>query len=96
MHGRFFLDNVDVDVRDRFVEVVGESRFSVLKPMIIDGSYIELYQFSSSILAANNNGEDIRLKLESLGSKYKSESGELFNNNKKATIIYHLKRKLFT
>lgn len=94
MHGRFFLDNVDA--RDRFVEVVGESRFSVLKSMIIDGSYIELYQFSSSILAANNNGEDIKLKLASFCSKYNSESGELFNNNKKATIISHLKRKLFT
>ena len=64
----------------RFFKSVSESNFSQLKPMIKDGSHIEMYQCLSIILTANNDGEDIKFKLESLSSKYKSEPSELFND----------------
>jgi hypothetical protein len=88
------LENFDVDVRDRFVESVGESKFSELKPMLIDGSYIEMHQWLSSILTANNDGEDIKLKLKNLSSRYKSESDELFNEKQKDLIIRHLEKEV--
>ena len=60
------------------------------------GSHSKLYQCLSSILAANNDGEDIMLELGSLSSKYKSESGELFNDKQKYLMIHLLKKELLT
>ncbi len=42
-------------------------------------------QCLSTILAANNDGRDIKSLLENLGSTYKTnlESGDLFEDNKK-------------
>jgi hypothetical protein len=63
-----------------------ESKFSKLKPIIIDKSSVELSQCLSSILTANHDGEDTKLKLEIIGSKNKSESSELFNDKQKDLI----------
>jgi hypothetical protein len=63
-----FLENCDVDVRNRFVESVGESKFSELKPKLVNGSYIQRYQFLSKTILANNAGRDIKSIVESLGS----------------------------
>jgi len=57
--------------------------------MLIDGSYIQMYQCLSTVLAYNNRVRDIKSLLENLGSTYKinSESGELFNDKKKDLLI---------
>ena len=46
-----FLDSVDfyADLRDQFIEAVGESKLSELKPHLIDGSYVRTYQYCSEI-----------------------------------------------
>ena len=50
-----FLENFDVNVRDRFVESVGESKVAELNPLVIGGSYIEMYPYLLRMLAANND-----------------------------------------
>jgi len=40
-----------VELRDRVIEPVGESKLGEPKPMLIDGSYVGLYQSCSRILA---------------------------------------------
>ena len=50
-----FLENFDVDVRDRFVESVGKSIVAELNPLVIDGPYIEMYQCLLRMLTANND-----------------------------------------
>ena len=92
-----FLENcgsVDspLDLRDQFIESVGESKLAELKLELVDRSYIQMYGCLSSRLAPNNGGEDIKLELESLCSKYKSEPGELSGDKQKDLIIYHLKK----
>ncbi len=41
-----FLENSPtdfyVDLRDRFIEAVGESKLSELKPQLLDGSYVKI------------------------------------------------------
>ena len=65
-----FLDSVDfyADLRDQFIEAVGESKLGELKPQLIDGSYVRTYNYCSEILAENNDDQDIRSIIESIGS----------------------------
>ena len=60
-----------MDLRDRFIELIGESRFSELKAMIEKGYHIGLHQCLSNVLTLKNGGENIKLKLESLCVKCK-------------------------
>ena len=62
--------------------------------MIKSGSYIKMHECLSSIWATNNGSEEIKFELESLGSKYKSEFGELFDDKQKDLIIYPLKKEI--
>jgi hypothetical protein len=59
------------DLRDKFIEAVGESKLDELKPQLLDGSYVRTYQYCSEILAVNNDDQDIRSIIESTGSLHK-------------------------
>lgn len=59
------------DLRDQFIELVGESKLGELNPHLVDGSYVRTYQYCSTILAENNNGQYIRSIVESIGSVHK-------------------------
>ena len=69
-----FLDSVDfyADLRDQFIEAVGESKLGEIKPQLVDGSYLIAYNYYSEILAVNNDDQDIRSIIESIGSVHKS------------------------
>ena len=58
-------------LRNRFIESVGKSKLGELKPMLLNGSYIGLYQSCSRILAENNEGQDIKSLVEDIGSLHK-------------------------
>ena len=60
-----------VDLRDQFIESVGESKLGELKPYLVDGSYVRMYQCFSRILAENNGGQDIKSLVEAMGSVHK-------------------------
>ena len=40
-----FLDSADfyADLRDQFIEAVGESKLGELKPQLLDGFYVKTY-----------------------------------------------------
>ena len=75
----YFLENCDCDVniRGRFIKSIGESKLAELKPYLVDGSFINMFQCLPTILVSNNNAKDIKSILENLGSTYKTsiESG---------------------
>jgi hypothetical protein len=86
-----------VELRDRFIESVGESKLGKLKPMLVDGSYVGLYQSCSKILAENNDGQDIKSLVEDIGSVHKVnlESAEDLDNKEKIErVISYLKEEL--
>ena len=58
-------------LRDQFIEAVGKSKLGELKPLLLDGSYVRTYQYCSEILAVNNDDQDIRSIIESIGSLHK-------------------------
>tara|TARA_B100000795_G_scaffold207539_1_gene161022 strand:+ start:2617 stop:3183 length:567 start_codon:yes stop_codon:yes gene_type:complete len=93
-----FLDSVDfnADLRDQFIEAVGESKLGELKPQLIDGSYVRTYKYCSEILAANNDDQDIRSIIESIGSVRKAnlKSEESFSENELKKMIGCLKEEL--
>ena len=93
-----FLDSVDfyADLRDQFIEAVGESKLGELKPQLIDGSYIRTYQYCSEILAENNDDQDIRSIIESIGSVHKAnlKSDESCSENELKKMIGCLKEEL--
>lgn len=60
-----------VDLRDQFIEAVGKSKLGELKPKLLDGSYVRTYQYCSKILAENNDDQDIRSIIESIGPVHK-------------------------
>ena len=60
------------DLRDQFIEAVGESKLGEIKPQLVDGSYLIAYNYYSEILAVNNDDQDIRSIIESIGSVHKS------------------------
>ena len=64
--------NFYADLRDQFIEAVGESKLGELKPQLLDVSYVRTYQYCSTILAENNDGQDIRSIIESIGSVHKA------------------------
>jgi hypothetical protein len=68
-----FLDSVDfyADLRDQFIEAVGESKLSKIKPYLIDRSYVRTYNYCSEVLSKNNDGQDIRLIIDSISSAHK-------------------------
>ena len=86
-----FLDSVDfyADLRDQFIEAVGESKLGELKPHLIDGSYVRTYEYCSEILAANNDDQDIRSIIESIGSVHKANL-----KNKESCSEYELKKMI--
>ena len=71
-----FLENSPTDfyadLRDRFIEAVGKSKLSELKPELLDGSYVRAYKCCSEILTENNGGQDIRSIIESICSVHKA------------------------
>ena len=86
-----------MELRNRFIESVGESKLGELKPMLLNGSYIRLYQFCSRILAANNGGQDIKLLVEAMGSAHRAklESAEgLDNEHGMERIVNYLEEEL--
>ena len=93
-----FLDSVDfyTDLRDQFIEAVEESKLGELKTQLIDGSYIRTYNYCSEILAENNDGQDIRLIIESVGSVQKAslKSEESCSENELKKMISCLKEEL--
>ena len=93
-----FLDSVDfyANLRNQFIEAVGESKLGEVKPFLIDGSYVRTYNYCSKILAANNNDQDIRSIIGSISSVHKAnlKSGESCSENEVKKIINRLKEKL--
>ena len=93
-----FLDSGDfyVDLRDQFIEAVGESKLGELKPLLLDGSYVRTYKYCSEILAVNNDDQDIRLMIESISSVHKAnlKSEEFYSENEIEKIIDCLKGEL--
>ena len=61
-----------------------KSAIAELKPFLVDGSYTQMYQHLSTILAPNNDGRDIKSLVENLASTYKTklENGEDPENSK--------------
>ena len=93
-----FLDSVDfyADLRDQFIEAVGESKLGGLKPQLIDESYVTTYKYCSEILAVNNDDQDIRSIIESIGSVHKAnlKSEESCSENELKKMIGCLKEEL--
>ena len=87
------------DLRDQFIEAVGESKLGELKPQLLDGSYVRTYEYCSTILAENNDGQDIRSIIEPIGSVHKvnlkSVEG-LDNENELDRVISYLKEELLS
>ena len=46
-----------------------------LKPFLVDGSYVRMYQCCSTILATNNDDRDIKSLVENFASTYKTKLG---------------------
>jgi len=93
-----FLDSVDVyaELRDQFMEAAGESKLGELKQHLLDGSDVRTYKYCSEILAANNNDQDIRLIIESIGSVHKANLKsveESYSENELEKMINCLKGK---
>lgn len=99
-----FLENrssVDfyADLRDQLIEAVGESKLGEIKPQLIDGSYVRTYKYCSEILAANNDNQDIRSIIESIGSVHKANLKgveEWYSENELKKMIDCLKGNFFT
>jgi len=93
-----FLDSADfnADLRDQFIEAVGESKLGKLKPLLIYGSYVITYKYCSEILAENNNEQDIRPIIKSIGLVHKAnlKSEESFSENELKKMIGCLKEEL--
>jgi hypothetical protein len=86
-----------VELRDRFIESVGENKLGTLKPMLIDESYVGLYQYCSKILAANNDGQEIKSLVEDIGSVHKvnlESIEDLDNKESIERVIRYLKEEL--
>ena len=99
----YFLENSPtdfyVDLRDRFIEAVGESKLSELKPQLLDGSYVKSYQYCSTILAENNDGQDIQSIVESICSVHKANLKNvkgLDNENELDIVINYLREELLS
>ena len=39
---------------------MGESELREIKPQLLDGSYVRTYQYCSTTLVENNDGQDIK------------------------------------
>lgn len=68
-----------------------------LKPQLVDGSYVQMYQCCSRILAENNGGQDIKPIVEAIGSVHKVnlESVEGLDNKEEIeVVISYLKEEL--
>jgi|TARA_B110000977_G_C10702035_1_gene347763 hypothetical protein len=84
-------------LRDQFIEAVGKSKLGELKPLLLDGSYVRTYQYCSEILAVNNDDQDIRSIIESIGSAHKANlkrAEGLSNENELDRVISYLKEEL--
>jgi|TARA_B110000971_G_scaffold217166_1_gene253489 hypothetical protein len=83
-----------VSLRNQFIDSVGERKLSELKPQLVDGSYVRMYQCCSRILAENNGGQDIKSLVEAIGSAHRAklESAEDLDNKKE--IGRYLKEEL--
>ena len=84
----------DADLRDQFIDYVGESKLVNLKPQLVDGSYVQIYQVCSSMLAENNGGQNIKSLVEAIGSAHKAalESAEGLDGMER--IINYLEEEL--
>ena len=101
-----FLDkwsSVDfyVSLRSQLIDSVGESKLSSFKPQLVDGSYVQIFQACSRMLAINNGGQDIKslVEAEAIGSEYKAklecvEGLSLNNEDDMKLIINYLKEEL--
>jgi len=84
------------DLRDQFIEAMGESK---LNPQLLNGSYVRIYQNCSEILASNNNEQDIRSIIESIGSVHKVNLKSVerpYSENELDKMINCLKRELLS
>ena len=69
-----------VALRNKFIDSVGQSKLSELKPFLVNGSYVQIYQACSSILAENNNGQDIKSLVEAIAHRVNLENSEALND----------------
>ena len=84
-------------MRCHFIESVGESKLGELKPHLVDGSYVRMYQCCSGILADNNGGQYIWSLIEAISSahKIKLESvGGLEDEQEIKRVINYLNEQL--
>ena len=94
-----FLENSPTDfyadLRDQFIEAVGESKLSELKPQLLDGAYVKAYQYCSTILAENNGGQNIQSIVESICSVHKAnlKNVKWFDNE---NVINYLREELLS
>ena len=72
--------NFYVCLRNKFIDSVGQSKLSELKPFLVNGSYVQIYQACSSILAENNNGQDIKSLVEAIARRVNLENSEALND----------------
>jgi len=87
------------DLRDQFIEAVGESKLGERKPQFLDGSYVRTYQYCSKILAENNDDQDIRSIIESIGPVHKVNLKSVEgpdSENKLDKMIDYLKEELLS
>ena len=66
---------------------------------IVDGSYVQIFQGCSNMLAANNGGQDIKSLVEARGSEYRAklecaEGLSLDHEDGMERIINYLKEEL--
>ena len=79
----------DTYIKDRFFDANGRSQFSKLRPILIDGSYMESYKLMVAILACNNADKkiDIDEEIRNIGLKNKSEFVELNERQKNIVCV---------
>ena len=99
-----FLDkwsSVDfyVSLRSQLIDSVGESKLSSFKPQLVDGSYVQIFQACSRMLAINNGGQDIKSLVEARASEHRAkleraEGLSLDHEDGMERIINYLKEEL--
>ncbi len=99
-----FLDNLSsidfyASLRSQFIGAVGESKLSSYKAPLVDGSYVQIFQGCSIMLAANNGGQDIKSLVEARASEHRAkleraEGLSLDHEDGMERIINYLKEEL--
>lgn len=85
----------DPYIKDRFFDSIGRSKFHPLRPILVDGSYIDSYKLMLEVLYCNNGNEkiDIDLEIREIGLKSRSEFVDL-SEKQKDIVVRFLEREV--